>query len=245
MKTFRGFALLVAGFVSSLTLSPAVLAAEASFQKLTVVQTCEPAVRPLIGVPLPGSGQVRLVINVDATGKLIDLLLLDYTNMYYADAAVEAAKKWQYKPATYKGVPVGTRSTLVFNFETRGQVVSMTCLDMTDAYMKSLLGEQMVRCVVPGKALDAAPTPLVTVSPTAIPRELAAGSSGVWVDFYIDETGRPRMAAADVKENDPMAVAAIAAIEQWRFTPPTHKGRPVAVRASQWFDFSKSLVANK
>lgn len=245
MKTLRGFALLLAGLVASLAIAPAVLAAEASYKKLVVYQTFEPSVRPLIGVPLPASGQVRLVINVDAAGKLVDWMLVEYSNQYYADAAVEAVRKWKYGAASYKGEPIATRTTLNFNFETRGQVVSMTCLDMTDAYLKSFLGDQTVKCVVPGKALDTAPTALVSVSPAAVPVELAAGATGVWVDFYIDETGRPRMAAVDVKENDPMANAAIQAIEQWRFTPPTHKGRPVGVRASQWFDFSKSLVAQK
>jgi TonB family protein len=245
MKTLRGFALLLAGLVTSSAIAPAVFAAQASDQKLTIVQTCEPLVRPSIGEVLPAFSQVRLVVNVDATGKLVDWLLLDYTDPRFSNAVVEAVQKWRYQAAVYKGVPIGTRTTLVFNFEIRGQVVSMTCLDMFDAYMKSFTSEKLVKCVVPGKSLDAAPKPLVMVSPLAIPVELAAGSSGVKVDFYIDETGRPRMAAVDVAENDPMAMAALDAIEKWRFTPPTSKGRPVAVRASQWFDFSKTLVATK
>lgn len=245
MKTLRGFALLVSGLVVSLVVSPAVLAAEASDQKLTIIQTCEPNVRPLIAETLPATGQVRLIINVDVTGKLVDWLLLDYTSPRYADAAVEAIQQWKYKAAVYKGAPIGTRTTLVFNFETRGQVVSMTCLDMVDAYLKNLTRDRLVKCVVSGKELDAAPKPTVIISPAAVPAELAAGASGVLVDFYIDENGHPRMAAVDVKENDPMAMASLAAIEQWRFTPPTSKGRPVAVRASQWFDFSKTTVAAK
>lgn len=245
MKTLRGFALLLAGLLVSPAISPAVSAAEASDQRLTVIQTCEPNVRPVIAEVLPSSGQVRVAINVDGSGRLIDWLLLDYTHTRYADAAVEAVQKWTYKAAIYKGEPIGTRTTLIFDFETRGQVVSMTCLDMVDAYLKNFTGDRVVRCVVPGRELDAAPKPLVVVSPLAVSPELARGSTGVWVDFYIDEAGRPRMAAVDVKENDPMAMASIEAIGQWRFTPPTSKGRPVVVRASQWFDFSKTLVATK
>jgi len=245
MKTLLVFALLLAGLVLSPAISPAVLAAEAADQKLMVIQTCEPSVRQVIAEALPAYGQVRLVINVDGTGKLVDWLLLDYTNTRFADAAVEAVQKWTYKAAIYKGAPIGTRTTLVFNFETHGQVVSMTCLDMFDSYMKNFTKDRVVQCVVPGRELDAAPKPLVKVSPSAVPAELASGASGVLVDFYIDETGRPRMAAVDVKENDPMAMASLAAIEQWRFTPPTSKGRPVTVRASQWFDFSKTTVAAK
>lgn len=245
MKTLHGFALLLAGLLVSPAISPAVFAAEASDKRLTVIQTNEPVVRAGIAQVLPAHAQVRLLINVDATGKLIDWLLLDYTEPIFADAVVDAVKDWKFDPATYKGAPIGTRTTLVFNFETNGQVVSMTCLDMVDAYMKNFTKDRMVKCVVSGRELDAAPKPLVVVSPPAVPAELAAGASGVTVDFYIDETGRPRMAAVDVKENDPMAMASLAAIEQWRFTPPTRKGKPVAVRASQWFDFSKTTVAAK
>ncbi|MFT3869610.1 MAG: energy transducer TonB [Nibricoccus sp.] len=245
MKTLHGFALLLAGLLVSPALSPAVFAAEASDKRLAVIQTTEPFVRTRIAQVLPAHAQVRLLINVDATGKLVDWLLLDYSESIFADAVVDAVKQWRFDPATYKGTPIGTRTTLVFNFETNGQVVSMTCLDMIDAYMKNFTKDQMVKCVVPGKELDSAPKPLVMVSPLAIPAELAAGASGVTVDFYIDETGRPRMPAVDVKENDPMALASLAAIEHWRFTPPTSKGRPVTVRATQWFDFSKTTVAAK
>jgi TonB family protein len=245
MNALRGIFLLLAGPMVSLAMSQAVLAADASDKRLAVIQACEPCVRQSIGEALPAYGQVRLIINVDADGKLIDCMLLDYTNQRYADAAVEAVQKWQFNPAVYRGRPIATRMTLVFNFETHGQVVSMSCSDMFDAYLKNAIGERPVKCVVSGKELDAMPKPIVAVSPAPVRQAEELGLSGVRVDFYIDETGRPRMAAVDVKENDQMAMASIQAIEQWRFTPPTSKGKPVAVRASQWFDFRRSVASDK
>jgi hypothetical protein len=67
----------------------------------------------------------------------------------------------------------------------------------------------------------------------------------VLVDFYIDETGRPRMAAADVEGNVEVTSACLQAIEQWRFTPPTRRGRPVTIRACQRFDFRPSVATEK
>jgi TonB family protein len=245
MNALRGVFFLLAGLVLSLAMSQAVLAADASDKKLTVIQTYSPCVRQPIGEVLPAYGQVRLLVSVDADGKFIDCMLLGYTNQRYADAAVEAVKKWEFKPAVYRGKPHASRTTLDFSFETNGQVVSMSCTDLLDAYRRDIIAERPVKCVVPYKELDAVPKPIVTVSPVPVGSAEALGSSGVRVDFYIDETGRPRMASVDVRENDQMAVAALDAIEQWRFTPPTKDGKPVAIRASQRFIFSRALASGE
>ena len=87
-------------------------------------------------------------------------------------------------------------------------------------------------------AIVISPTP---PKPENAPREV----KGVTVDFYIDETGRPRMPTVNGRGNELMAASAVEALEQWRFTPPMRKGDPVAVRASQWFDFSEAVVTAK
>jgi len=221
-------------------------AADVADQRLTVIQTSKPSVMPAVGVPLPASGAVRIIVNVDASGTLVDCMLLDYTNERYANAALDAVKDWQYKPATYRGTPIATRTVLDFAFQTTGQATSMTCLDMWDAYLKGIIPEKPIKCVVPMNELDAQPRPIHVVSP-ALAKGAGAqgGSSRVCVDFYIDETGKPRMPAVDVGENDSMADASLEAILQWRFSPPTSKGRAVTVRATQWFDFTKAVASTK
>jgi len=247
MKTTYGYLVLLIGFVVGPALPVAAISSDVADQKFAIIRTCEPSVRSLIGEALPAFGQVRLVVSVDETGKLVDWMLLDYAHVRYADAAVDALRKWQFRPAIVGGVPVGVRTEIVFDFETRGQVVSLACVDTMAVLMKRLAGDQQIRLLCRAGELDATPKPIVMVSP--LPVQQVGGEApprGVLVDFYIDETGRPRMATvASDRGNELMASAALEAIGQWRFTPPTSKGRLVAVRASQWFDFSKTAVAEK
>ena len=60
------------------------------------------------------------------------------------------------------------------------------------------------------------------------------------MDFLIDEEGRVRLPAvsrATNEANEELAAAAVTAVTQWRFEPPTAKGKPVLVRAQQDFAF--------
>lgn len=197
----------------------------------------------VVGEVLPPTGTVRIVVNIDEAGKLADWMLIESAHTRFSDAAVNALKKWIYKPAVVRGQPIGVRTELVFNFEVRGQVVSMTCLDTVAMLMQRVLGDKSFRYIYRGGELDAVPKPIVTVSPQPVLQTGGVAQSGVLVDFYIDETGRPRMATVDTNGNLDMASSALAALEQWRFTPPMYRGRPVAVRATQWFDFSKVGLA--
>jgi len=57
------------------------------------------------------------------------------------------------------------------------------------------------------------------------------------IDFYIDSEGHPRMPVAQKASHVEFAVAAADALMQWRFEPPTHRGRPITVRMVQEFVF--------
>ena len=246
MKTLYRLFVLVAGFATVLNVPLSALTDGSLDQKLTIIQTYEPNVVPRVGEALPAFGSVRLVVNIDQNGKLDDWLVLEYSYQRYVDAAVEAVKKWQYKPAIYHGEAIGVRAELVFNFESRGQVVSMTGIDLPESFSRKIIGDPQIMAVCPSRELDSIPKPTVVVSPNHVRSADTNGqTTNVLVDFYIDETGRPRMAAADVQENAEMTSACLQAIEQWRFTPPTRRGQPVTTRACQRFDFSPNVASAK
>lgn len=90
-----------------------------------------------------------------------------------------------------------------------------------------------------GTELDALPTPTKVVQPLWVPAmEQPQTASGVMIDFYIDETGHPRMPTVSKYSDPSLALTAVHALEQWQFSVPTHRGRPVAAHAAQWFSFS-------
>ena len=74
------------------------------------------------------------------------------------------------------------------------------------------------------------------------PNQLARSSLGghIHVEFYIDETGRVRMPSVSRETDEAseaLSSAAITAVAQWQFDPPTVKGRAVLVLAQQDFNF--------
>ena len=215
-----------------------------SDQGLTIIQTFEPQVRTGLDQLVPTYGEVRIIINVDDAGKLVDWLPVSYSHLKYYDAAVEALKEWQYQPARQKGEPIGVRQQIVFNFESRGQVASLMALDTVSAMIENAIGSREIKCVYRGRELDTVPKPTKVVQPRWVPafEGLAAGA-GVMVDFYIDETGHPRMPTASGYTDPTIALTAVHALEQWLFSVPTYRGRPVVAHAMQWFSFTPTKTA--
>ena len=76
-----------------------------------------------------GTGEARVAINTDAKGKLVEWLVVAYTQPEFADSAVVAIKQWRYEPARWRGEPVGTTIELIFSYEAKGVVVSTANLD--------------------------------------------------------------------------------------------------------------------
>lgn len=233
---FRGvfFAAVLGSATSLFALSPD----RSTHHGLTIVQTFEPEVKPNFSELLPAYGEVRVVINVDDQGKLIDWLPVSYSHERYLDAAVDALKHWKYVPASNDGEPMGVRQQLVFSFQTRGQVASFTGMEAANALFGSLKRSDDVHRVFSANQLDEAPKPTKTVQPRWVPAVAkSAPGSGVLVDFYIDETGHPRMPTVSGYTDPTIAQAAVDAIDKWEFSVPRRDGQPVIVRATQWFSF--------
>ena len=62
-------------------------------------------------------GKVLLEAVVDEKGIVAKVGTLESPDPALADAAVEAVKRWTYKPATLKGKPVKVRMTITVNFK--------------------------------------------------------------------------------------------------------------------------------
>jgi TonB family protein len=184
-------------------------------------------------------GHVRLALSVDTTGKMDDYLVVAHTHPAFARATVAALKKWTFEPAMMAGTPVPSSTEITVNFETQGTVVvSLTGMEAAATQIYSLLKDGYRYRPYALRELDRIPTPIVATTPV-YPQEMARlGYVGnVTVGFYIDETGTVRMPAIDAQEDSPLASLAIAALRTWKFEPPTCKGVPVLVKASQLFHF--------
>jgi len=187
------------------------------------------------GVP---SGEVEVVISVDAKGQLSDVLPVGYTNPEFAEAVVTALKTWSYEPARFHDRPVASRVDLKISFKSE---VSVMVINLGWHYWERMSGDWSHYAFKAFKLgdLDKIPTPVQTPRPL-LPKSEANSTRAhnVTVEFFIDEDGKVRVPTVDRDEADNVyAAAAVAAVEQWRFEPPVRRGRPVLVIAQQEFNF--------
>ncbi len=183
-------------------------------------------------------GEARVVISVDAQGKLNDALVVGYTDPVFAQAAVGALKRWSYEPARVRGVARASRAHVLFVFKNDMGVMVQSLPGMIDANIMRNHNDRYAYTAYQLRELDHIPVPSHVVPPDPSKAGLRGGKRTVTVEFYIDEEGRVRLPAVSRDEpDDAFAAAAVSAVEQWRFEPPVRKGRPVLVLAKQDFSF--------
>lgn len=183
------------------------------------------------------TGEAQVVISVDSEGKLGDVLVVGYTNVAFADAAVVALKRWTYEAARVHGVARSSRAYVLFKFKNDMGAMIQKIPSLNDSSILRSLSERYVFMPCKLRDLDRIPIPTEVIAPVP-PKGGLAQKRVVTVEFYIDDQGHVRMPAIDRSEaDDAYAAAAVRAVEQWRFEPPLRKGRPVLVLAQQNFSF--------
>jgi TonB family protein len=184
-------------------------------------------------------GLARVVISIGADGKLNECLVLGYTQHEFADTAVAALKQWKFVPAQWGGEPVGTVDELEFDFSTSGIVVTNPDInEIVEARYLRVRPARFIYLPCAAHALDQTPKPIMAVNPHYSAELAKRGIKGsVRIDFYIDEMGAVRLPSVSTEQDAVLTRLAIDALKQWKFSPPTSRGRPVLVKASQVFDF--------
>ena len=74
----------------------------------------EPDYPPELGSILTGKAVV--VFTVRADGKVADVAVVEADDVLFGEAAIDAVRKWRFRPAEVKGAPVDCRMTLPFVF---------------------------------------------------------------------------------------------------------------------------------
>jgi TonB family protein len=184
-------------------------------------------------------GEARVLVNIDADGRLTESMVLGYTHEPFATAALEAIRQWHFEPARLHGEKVGTVADLTFRFEVDG-VLMVQRAGVPVFQKQSTFDNRYAYQPYDLSMLDRIPTPLHVTEPI-FPREWSAqGIRGkVTIDFYIDESGAVRMPSLVTTSHPLLAAAATAAIREWRFDPPLRKGRPVLAHCEQVFTFER------
>lgn len=206
---------------------------------LRIEQTIEPRFPHALTLTHLTSGEVRVVIDIDESGRLADWLVTGYTHQAFADEAVSALQAWRYVAPTEGGHPFGVRTELRFRFEATGRVVSLMAIDTPEVLLKQMgIEPHLIARVCALHELDRPIAPVNPVAPSyPRPAGASAAARSVLVDFYVDESGQPRMPVVVSSAHEVLARAAVGALNRWRFNTPTRAGKPVSVRVRQEFIF--------
>ena len=212
---------------------PAPPPAEAEDADATIIQTVKAQFPLELQRQGIGTGEVRLMLEVDGQGRLMDCLVTGFTRKEFADEALKAVRTWRFIPARLNGRPASAVLPLTVLFRTNG-VLAVT--RQAEQLPRPDTHYEYEPC--PTRELDQTPKVLTTVPPL-YPKELSdRGVRGrVTLDFYIDETGRVRFPVAREPADPQLAGLAIAALKVWFFEPPRRQGVPVLARASTSFAF--------
>ena len=183
-------------------------------------------------------GVARVLLHVNAEGRLVDSLITAYTRRPFVDEAVRAIESWKFEPARSKGERVSTIVDVTFDFDVNKVLLVQKFPTDEPPAAKLLPDYEYQACSL--KNLDRLPVP-VDVDPPVYPEAwLARGITGsVDVDFYIDETGRARLPVAVPGADEMLASIAVTAVQKWHFTPPKSHGKPVLAHARQTFIFGQ------
>lgn len=233
---FRVFAAAVLGAAIGLGLAAAIT-------PVRIEQTVEAQFPVKLSFTAITSGEARLLVNIDADGKLADVMVLNYTDPAFAEEATAVLKRWRYRPATVDGNPTGVRFEIGFDFQSTGRVISLAGPESTNAFLDQMMPVESTNLLCPPAELDHPVEAIRTVSPLHPGRAgVSTTKQGTTVlDFYVDEKGMIRMPVVMQTTDRFYAEAAVLALSQWRFSTPTRKGSPVAVRLRQRFNFPEAL----
>jgi len=189
-------------------------------------------------------GRVRIVLQVGEDGRPLDWLIVAYSHRDLADSTLDVVRRWRFDPVKIENVPVKAQTEFDLEFKGPDVVTISTVSDHIELFMRNLAGERLEYRPCTVRELDRIPLLLNVVVPRY---SIAARDHGVRgsveVQFYIDETGAVRLPAVLNADRIDIAMAALEAVRQWKFEPPTRNGRPVLISAIQVFDFGKETTA--
>jgi len=188
------------------------------------------------------AGFVEILVDINEDGSIADWLPVRASHPQFLRSIEYAIDEWAFDPPVIDGKPAPVVQRFTFNFSHEGIVLISG--NLTEVFLNRLTRDhQLYNFVVSMKELDQIPEPIAIVRPLInpdIPLEERQGT--VVVQFFIDREGKVRIPVVkQMAAHRGLAQAAFAAIQQWKFKPPTVHGQPVVVEVQQAFHFKDPI----
>src|ERR1700687_4792582 len=198
-------------------------------------QFVPPRIATASDIPYPVNtatpGIVTLLLNLDATGKVVNVQVLrDVPPL--TSAAQTAVQTWTFTPAAREGSPVPSTlcANVVFNpFNPGGVAIEGLAVPLPQ----------------PTSIPDATPfpPPQITSGAYAIYPVNSVASGSVVLDVMIGKTGGVAKVKV-IRDVPSLTPEAIKAVKAWEFSPATFQGQPIAAHLVVAFVFPLPALAH-
>jgi TonB family protein len=223
-----------------LVISPGLVSGIENFESLKVLTSKLPAYPVSMTSEGIYDGSAQVIINVDETGEILDVYLAEFSHPEFGRLAEEYIKKWTFQPAKLNGEPMSVIKSFDFRFEDRRGVFALGIHEAAASKLNFGRFAEGKRIYSP-KELDEIPVPLEMETPIFPEEYKGQGILGTaTIIFYIDEEGIIRMPHVTDYSHESFGKTALIAVNNWRFKPPTVRGKPVPIMVRQKFNFSES-----
>ncbi len=185
------------------------------------------------------NGFADVVFIVDERGHSRDFVVAAASHKEFGKSAMEAIKKWRFNPLLVEGKPQTSRVKVEVKFEYDGVSIAKFPNLIDEAIMRSGRDSLLFDSISNLGQLDREPKLINRATPVYPESMKKAERSGfVIVDFFIDPSGNVKAPGIKMATNDEFAIAALAAVKEWKFEPPMKRGKPIYARVKQQFNFS-------
>ena len=154
-------------------------------------------------------GTVMLYVQVDPSGKPVNMRVLHSLGLGLDEKAIEAVQKWQFKPGTKDGVPVTVEAQVEVNF-------------------RLMLGPwRIARQEYDTTAVAGATKPVVQSA--SYPPNCKANPATVTLSLLVGADGKTSNVQVIRSDDASFEQPAVEAVKRWLFLPAQLKGTPQAV----------------
>lgn len=180
------------------------------------------------------AGEVRLLLQVDASGALLDSLVVAATHHELADTMDIVVSQWRFLPATIAGEAHAAMIDVAAQFARAGMTLAVRDVNDAPAWNRddyTVRAWNEYELDAPLKALRE-PTP---VNPALAGEAPLTG--GARVAFFVDAQGRVRMPYVVSADDEQLGWAAVAAVRQTWYRTPQRDRKAVLAHAIRTFSF--------
>lgn len=197
-------------------------------------------------------GHATIVVTVDESGFLDDWLVIEASHRDFIKSIEEVIYRWDFKPARIDGAPIratqripmfldGSRIKKDTSRSEWKRVYEGYAAKNRGGFLRNRNNKESLK-FVRADELDKNPVAMEQ-PPPLISDEAAKRSKGGSASFrfYIDTSGAARLPTLYKLYGEvapEVLLAAQAALEKWRFQPPTSDGEPVVCEVVQSFVFT-------